>query len=139
MRIVIKIVSGTRRENVYFFQELHAGTHRACRRRNTEKFFGRAERRVMRGLQWAVSNVRRIVDCDWSISYSYSLIHTATAHCRPRITLTTLNIRKRHIDGLRWSYVRGFRAVRILPFSATRVCQLSRQLTLKDTFLITFT
>jgi len=32
------------------------------------------------------STILLIFDCDWSISYSYSLIHTATAYCRPRIT-----------------------------------------------------
>jgi len=39
------------------------------------------------------SNVKKIVDCDWSISYSYSHIHTATTHCRPCIKLSITNFR----------------------------------------------
>jgi len=31
------------------------------------------------------SSLKGIFNYDWSISYSYSLIHTATAHCRRRL------------------------------------------------------
>jgi len=46
VRIIIKIISGTRRKNKYFFYELYARTRKVHGRRNTRRLFKRANRRT---------------------------------------------------------------------------------------------